>query len=44
VYRFKAGFGGRVVRTVGAFDVVYRPVRYWLGTRVWPMVRNRVPL
>lgn len=44
VYRFKAGFGGRVVRTVGAFDAVYRPVRYWLGTRVWPVIRNRVPL
>ena len=43
VYRFKAGFGGRVMRTVGAFDAVYRPLRYWLGTRVWPLVRGRVP-
>jgi len=30
VYRFKRGFGGRLVRTVGAWDFVYKPVRYWL--------------
>jgi peptidoglycan pentaglycine glycine transferase (the first glycine) len=30
VYRFKRGFGGRLVRTVGAWDLVYAPVRYWL--------------
>ena len=28
VYRFKRGFGGRVVRSVGAWDRVYRPLRY----------------
>jgi peptidoglycan pentaglycine glycine transferase (the first glycine) len=28
VYGFKRGFGGRVVRTVGAWDRVYRPVLY----------------
>jgi lipid II:glycine glycyltransferase (peptidoglycan interpeptide bridge formation enzyme) len=46
VYRFKQGFGGQVVRTAGAFDRVFRPARYWLGTRVWPwlrMVGRRVP-
>ncbi len=42
VYRFKQGFGGQVVRTIGAFDRVFRPARYWLGTRVWPLVRGRV--
>ncbi len=30
VYRFKRGFGGRLVRTVGAWDLVYAPLRYWL--------------
>lgn len=28
VYRFKRGFGGRLVRTVGAWDRVYRPLLY----------------
>ena len=39
VYRFKRGFGGRLVRTAGAWDLVYAPLRYrmytlalrWLG-------------
>jgi peptidoglycan pentaglycine glycine transferase (the first glycine) len=39
VYRFKRGFGGRLVRTSGAWDLVYAPLRYrlyawaarWLG-------------
>ena len=30
VYRFKQGFGGRVVRTIGAYDYVYDPLRYRL--------------
>jgi len=30
VYRFKQGFGGRVVRTVGAWDLVYSPMGYQL--------------
>ncbi len=30
VYRFKRGFGGRVARTVGAWDQVFAPVRYRL--------------
>jgi lipid II:glycine glycyltransferase (peptidoglycan interpeptide bridge formation enzyme) len=30
VYRFKRGFGGRLVRTAGAWDLVYAPVRYRL--------------
>jgi lipid II:glycine glycyltransferase (peptidoglycan interpeptide bridge formation enzyme) len=30
VYRFKRGFGGRVVRMAGAWDLVYAPLRYRL--------------
>jgi peptidoglycan pentaglycine glycine transferase (the first glycine) len=30
VYRFKRGFGGRLSRTVGAWDRVYSPLRYRL--------------
>jgi peptidoglycan pentaglycine glycine transferase (the first glycine) len=30
VYRFKRGFGGEVVRSVGAWDRVYRPLAYLL--------------
>jgi lipid II:glycine glycyltransferase (peptidoglycan interpeptide bridge formation enzyme) len=30
VYRFKRGFGGRLVRTIGAWDLVYSPLRYRL--------------
>ncbi len=30
VYRFKRGFGGRLVRTLGAWDLVYAPLRYRL--------------
>ena len=30
VYRFKRGFGGKLARTVGAWDRVYNPLRYRL--------------
>ena len=30
VYRFKRGFGGQVVRSVGAYDYVYNPLLYRL--------------
>jgi lipid II:glycine glycyltransferase (peptidoglycan interpeptide bridge formation enzyme) len=40
VWRFKRGFGGEVARSVGAWDDVAAPVRYWLGTRVLPRVRR----
>ena len=30
VYRFKRGFGGQLVRYVGAFDYVYNKPLYWL--------------
>lgn len=42
VWRFKQGFGGRVVRFVGAFDYVYRPILYWLGMRLLPRLRGRL--
>jgi len=34
VYRFKQGFGGQVVRYVGAYDYVYRPALAWLYNQV----------
>jgi len=33
VYRFKRGFGGRLVRYIGAYDYVYRPLLYQLYRR-----------
>jgi lipid II:glycine glycyltransferase (peptidoglycan interpeptide bridge formation enzyme) len=33
VYRFKRGFGGELVRSVGAWDRVYAPVRYQVYTK-----------
>lgn len=44
VYRFKQGFGGRVVRWAGAFDYVYRPWLYWLGTTLLAKLRGRMAL
>lgn len=37
VYRFKDGFGARVVRTSGAWDLPLRPVLYVLYTRLMPL-------
>jgi lipid II:glycine glycyltransferase (peptidoglycan interpeptide bridge formation enzyme) len=33
VYRFKRGFGGEIVRSVGAYDAVYNAPLYWLYHR-----------
>ncbi len=44
VYRFKQGFGGRVVHWLGALDTIYRPPLYWLGTRLLRRARGRLPL
>ena len=30
VYRFKRGFGGQLVRSVGAWDRALAPLRYWV--------------
>ncbi len=46
VYRFKRGFGGRLVRTIGAWDLVYAPLRYRLYTlalRLRQTGRVRIP-
>jgi lipid II:glycine glycyltransferase (peptidoglycan interpeptide bridge formation enzyme) len=40
VYRFKRGFGGRLVRTVGAWDLVYAPLRYRLYTAAVQWLRR----
>lgn len=40
VYRFKDGFGGQVVRTLGAWDYPVRPVAYRLYSQVLPRVLN----
>ena len=39
VYQFKRGFGGQVVRFVGALDYVYSPARYWLWMTGLPYLR-----
>jgi lipid II:glycine glycyltransferase (peptidoglycan interpeptide bridge formation enzyme) len=41
VYRFKRGFGGQLVRSVGAWDQVYTPLRYQLYRRTLT-IRNWV--
>jgi peptidoglycan pentaglycine glycine transferase (the first glycine) len=41
VYRFKSGFGGTVVRTVGAWDHVYSRPLYWLYATALPWYRGR---
>jgi peptidoglycan pentaglycine glycine transferase (the first glycine) len=38
VYRFKRGFGGEVVRTLGAWDYPIRPTTYRLYTSLLPRV------
>ena len=44
VYRFKRGFGGRLVRTIGAWDLVYAPLRYRLYTAAVSLRSGRSPL
>jgi peptidoglycan pentaglycine glycine transferase (the first glycine) len=40
VYRFKAGLGGQVVQTIGAWDLPARPVLYQLYTQTLPRILN----
>ena len=35
-------FGGEVWRTVGAWDHVHAPLRYHLGSRLLPRLRQRI--
>ncbi len=41
VQRFKEGFGGEVVRYVGAYDQAYAPPLHWLLERAWAWRRSR---
>lgn len=43
VYRFKRGFGGKIMRSIGAFDFVYDRPRYWIY-RQWMSRRQREAL
>jgi lipid II:glycine glycyltransferase (peptidoglycan interpeptide bridge formation enzyme) len=36
VYRFKEGFGGRFVETIGEWDYPLRPLQYWATRLVLP--------
>ncbi len=36
VYRFKEGFGGRFVETIGEWDYPLRPLQYWASRLVLP--------
>ena len=40
VFRFKEGFGGKVVRTIGAWDFPVQMTSYWLYTKVMPFILN----
>ncbi len=40
VYRFKEGFNGTLVRTLGAWDYPVRPTLYYLYTRLLPRLLN----
>ena len=40
VYRFKQGLGGRVLRTIGAWDKPLRPLIFQLYARVWPRIMD----
>ena len=42
VFRFKQGFQGDVVRTLGAWDRPLRPLQYRLYTRLLPALLNRM--
>ncbi len=40
VYRFKDGFGGKVIRTLGAWDLPIRPLIFRLYSQVLPKILN----
>ncbi|MGD9146407.1 MAG: peptidoglycan bridge formation glycyltransferase FemA/FemB family protein [Anaerolineae bacterium] len=41
VYRFKRGFGGRLARSVGTWDLIYSPLRYRLYATAAGWLRQR---
>ena len=40
VYRFKRGLGGRIVRYSSSHNYVYSRFVYWLGTALYPRLRQ----
>ena len=40
LYRFKRGFGGRLVEFIGEMDLVLRPGAYWAAERLLPLYRR----
>jgi lipid II:glycine glycyltransferase (peptidoglycan interpeptide bridge formation enzyme) len=38
LYRFKVGFGGELLRTIGAWDYPLKPALYWMYRQVLPRV------
>lgn len=44
VYRFKEGWGGQVIRTLGAWDYPARPAFYRLYTQILPRLLDRMRL
>ena len=40
VYRFKAGLGGQLIQTIGAWDLPVRPVLYQFYTHTLPRILN----
>jgi lipid II:glycine glycyltransferase (peptidoglycan interpeptide bridge formation enzyme) len=38
VFRFKAGFGARIVRLIGAWDYAARPTLFWLYSSLMPRI------
>jgi peptidoglycan pentaglycine glycine transferase (the first glycine) len=42
VFRFKDGFGGQVVRTLGAWDIPLRSLSYYLYTSLLPRLLDRL--
>jgi len=44
VYRMKKGLGGKVLRTIGSYDLPIKKPHYWLYTQVWPRVMGLIRL
>lgn len=40
VYRFKSGFGGELIRNIGAWDLVINKLLYWIYLRALPIGMN----
>jgi lipid II:glycine glycyltransferase (peptidoglycan interpeptide bridge formation enzyme) len=40
VYRFKSGFGGELIRHIGAWDLVINKLQYWIYLRALPLGMN----